>query len=293
MTGVQTCALRSEFASISAYLSSQNSIDLSTLLRFPDVPSDAFAQRAVVTWDRRDNAFNPHKGTFLVSGFEHTDWFGECSEAQGTGGCAASGKPSVGVPFGHTVRFTETFAFYVPVTNKITLAAELRSGVNIQLYPTSASATYPDRLFFLGGFQSVRGYQQDSMITQEDANHIATDASGIRSAFRPRPFTIQQVAIRGGNFMFNPKIELRIPVVSPLATVLFVDAGNIWANTNDVFGPGFNLRTTVGTGIRLETPIGPLALDGGINMSRFFAASGDPRRSYEDFGAVHFAIGLF
>ncbi len=76
-----------QFSSISAYLSSQQSAngnitDLSTLLRFPDIPSDAFAQRFVVTWDRRDNAFNPHKGTFLVSGFEHTDWFGECNEAQ-------------------------------------------------------------------------------------------------------------------------------------------------------------------------------------------------------------------
>ncbi len=162
--------------------------------------------------------------------------------------------------------------------------------MNVQLNPRSASATYPDRLFFLGGFQSVRGYQQDSMITQEDANHIAADSR--RSPFDPKPFTINEVAIRGGNFMFNPKIELRIPVISPFATVLFVDAGNIWANTNDVFGPGFNLRTTVGTGIRLETPIGPLALDGGINVSRLFAPN-DPRHSYEDFGAVTFAIGLF
>ena len=53
--------------------------DLSALLRFPDVPSHAFAQRFVVTWDRRDNTFNPHKGTFFVSGFEHTDWYGEGS----------------------------------------------------------------------------------------------------------------------------------------------------------------------------------------------------------------------
>jgi outer membrane protein insertion porin family len=37
-------------------------------------------------------------------------------------------------------------------------------------------------------------------------------------------------------------------------------------------------------GLRVNTPVGPLALDYGVNL--------DPRY-YEDFGAFHFSIGLF
>jgi outer membrane translocation and assembly module TamA len=36
--------------------------------------------------------------------------------------------------------------------------------------------------------------------------------------------------------------------------------------------------------VRLSTPVGPLAVDYGVNLDR---------RRQEDFGAVHFSIGLF
>ena len=45
--------------------------------------------------------------------------------------------------------------------------------------------------------------------------------------------------------------------------------------------------------MRVETPIGPLAFDYGVNLSRLFSGAENPRRTYEDFGAFHFAIGLF
>jgi outer membrane translocation and assembly module TamA len=41
----------------------------------------------------------------------------------------------------------------------------------------------------------------------------------------------------------------------------------------------------VGSGVRVQTPVGPIALDYGINLTRQVA--------YEDFGALNFAIGLF
>ncbi len=288
------------FNSISSYLATlgTDSLELGTLLRFPDVPSDAFAERLVVTWDRRDDAFNPHKGTFLVSGAELTNWFGETPECEGT---------ACKTPGGHTLRFTETFAFYIPIAKGVTLAAELRTGANVQLSPDSA--TYPDRLFFLGGYQSVRGYQQDSHVPQYDADKNAAISANSRYAAPQKKFNsfgIGQVALRGGNLMINPKVELRFPVLPPLDSVLFVDAGNLWASPDETPLPGkspndnlgdvfhsFELRTTGGTGIRAETPVGPVALDFGLNLSRIFASQNDPRRLYEDVFAFHFAIGLF
>ena len=92
------------------------------------------------------------------------------------------------------------------------------------------------------------------MVTQEDADHIASD----QLSRNPKPFTIDDVGLRGGNVMINPKVELRIPVHPPFGTVLFVDAGNIWQNASYIASHGMPLRTTAGTGIRIDTLVGLL-----------------------------------
>jgi outer membrane protein assembly factor BamA len=92
------------------------------------------------------------------------------------------------------------------------------------------------------------------------------------------------VPLRGGNFMVNPRFELRFPLRSPLDAALFTDIGNLWNDPADVFTPTFVLRADVGLGLRVQTPVGPLVFDYGFNVTR---------KSYEDLGAFHFAIGLF
>jgi outer membrane protein assembly factor BamA len=283
--------------------------DLARLLRLPTGQSDAVAQRLLVTWDRRDNSFNAHRGTYISSGVEHVDWAAleqACPTAPrspyqrlyyGDEGWTAPGNTTVlsgqqcEASEGHFLRFTETFAAYLPITKKITLAAELRVGLNTQL--TSTSATYPDRLFFMGGIDSMRGWLQDTFVPQDYADQIAHDFN--KPSSDPTKFTISQVALRGGNLMVNPRLELRIPVHSPFETVLFFDSGNLWADASYPFMRGLHvpLRTSIGTGLRLQTPIGPVAFDYGINLSRLVAGPSDPRYTYEDFGAFHFAIGLF
>ena len=281
------------YANISSYLaaattSTQTSGDLtelSTLLRFPDVPSHAFAQRFTITWDRRDNTFNPHKGTLLVTGFEHVDWYGEAQECATNSGTTVCRPPSA-----TRSGCTQTAGVYLPVTKTITFAAEFRTGENVQVPGQNGSTTYPDRLFFLGGVQSMRGYLLDSMVTQEDVDHIQADSG--KAANDPTKFTINDVGIRGGDFMVNPRAELRVPVKPPVDTVLFLDAGNIWQHATYMV-QHFVLRTNVGTGVRIETPIGPLAFDYGVNLSLLLSSQNNQRRSYEDFGAFNFAIGLF
>ena len=99
-------------------------------------------------------------------------------------------------------------------------------------------------------------------------------------------FTADTKPIRGGNFMVNERVELRIPVTGPVETVLFVDMGNLWTDPTYPFTKGaFPIRAAAGSGIRVQTPVGPLAVDYGIKVTRV--------KSYEDFGAINFAIGLF
>ncbi len=93
---------------------------------------------------------------------------------------------------------------------------------------------------------------------------------------------MQQVGSRGGDLYLNPRVELRLPLAGSLETALFLDAGNVWVDPTN-FDP-LRLRYAAGSGLRLATPIGPLAFDYGINLDR---------RPWEDFGAFHFAIGLY
>ena len=241
-----------------------NNADLRRLLRVPTGDSVAFAQRVIFTWDRRDNAFNAHKGTFFVTGAEYVNSypFGVYPEGE--------------VPKqGHFFRFTQTVAGYIPLGKAVTFAAEIRVGQNVKAPWVTDSDTYPDRLFFLGGVDSMRGFLIDTLVPQDIADQIEQGT-----------VKVDNVPVRGGNFMINPRFELRFPIRPPFDSVLFADIGNTWKDPFYILQHGIPMRVTMGTGIRWVTPVGPLVFDYGINVTR---------RSFllEDFGQFHFAIGLF
>ncbi len=239
---------------------------LARLLRVPRGKSVAFAQKATIAWDRRDNAFSAHRGTYLVASAEHVDSF--------------SIPDSVAEPRndGHFFRLTQTFSGYVPLPRKLVLAATLRVGQNVHIFPRARSQTYPDRLFFLGGSDSVRGFQLDQLVPQDVAD-------GLPNTKNP--------GIRGGDVMINPRVELRIPVWSSFETVAFFDAGNVWVDPFSIKSAYdlFKLRTTAGTGIRWNSPVGvPFVLDVGFNLlPRPYERQPDELLRYE----VQFAMGLF
>jgi outer membrane protein assembly factor BamA len=194
---------------------------------------------------------------------------------------------------GHFLRFTETFAGYIPLPRGMRIAAELRLGTNIQLTPQSE--TYPDRLFFMGGVDSMRGWLLSSFVPQDDIDRIKADFN--KPDCNPQPgqppcdpkFTLGTQPVRGGNLMVNPRVELRVPLPwRPLETALFVDSGNLWRRATYPLDTGnFPLRASVGAGLRAQTPVGPIAVDYGVNVTR------DRTYAQEDFGAFHFGIGLF
>jgi outer membrane protein assembly factor BamA len=270
--------------------------DIQRQLLVPDGESYVFAERLLVSWDRRDNAFNASKGTHIVSGIEHVDGYPLGSPDATTDTSSTES---------HFFRFTETFGGYICVTRcsnradavakgSIRIAAVTRLGVNIQL--TRTSATYPDRLFFMGGIDSMRGWNPYSFIPQDDVDLIFrekdkpdTVPNPSDPAAEPIPnkdkFTANTKPIRAGNFMVNERVELRIPVRGPFETVIFCDMGNLWIDPAYPFDKGvFPIRADVGSGVRVQTPVGPLAIDYGFNVTR---------KPYEDVGALNFAIGLF
>jgi outer membrane protein assembly factor BamA len=272
-----------ENTTIATYLASQSSNpDLARLLRVPDGDSNVVAGRVVLTWDRRDSPFNAHRGTYAALGVEQVNSF------------PVAGTADSRFQFeSHFLRLSQTVAGYVPLSRDVAFAAELRLGEIVNVSPCVAPfdvtgtappayCTYPDRQFYMGGFDSMRGWLQDTFIPQEFADQIAagkitcTDQSNCN------------VPLRGGNLMINPRFELRFPVHAPVEGALFSDFGNLWNDPSYLFNRQLTLQADVGAGVRVDTPVGPLVFDYGINLSRYWT-----HRSYEDFGAFHFAIGLF
>ena len=266
-----------------------NITDLVRQLLVPDGETYAFSQRMLFTWDRRDNAFNATRGTYVVTGIEHVDAFPTDVNLENARRAGRSAPPE-----SHFFKVTQTFGGYIPLPKGLRIAALTRVGVNLQITPESQ--TYPDRLFFMGGVDTMRGWTLNSFIPQDNVDRIYAskdqpdqiqDPTSAEPKQIPNPnkFTSSTQPIRGGNLMANERIELRIPIRGPFETVLFGDIGNLWIDPKYPFEKGvFPMRVAVGSGVRVQTPVGPLAVDYGFNVTR---------ESYEDIGAINFAIGLF
>src|SRR6478735_3867304 len=262
------------------------------LFRVPQGLSRVLAQRIAVTWDRRDNPLNATKGTFVSAGVEHVNSIPLDATVSEETGCAEPtpnqmAKDSID-PFeavhSDFLRYTSRIAGYVRLSDRgLALAMSFRWGVIQHLIP--GSQTYPDRLFFLGGVDTLRGFLQDSLVPQDIAQRLLDPRSGL---------TIRDVVNRGGDMFLNPRAELRIPLGSSVETALFLDAGNLWTDPTRI--NVLELRYAVGTGLRIATPIGPLVFDYGFNVDRVLDdlfPNRDNKRYWEDIGAFHFSIGLY
>jgi len=245
-------------------------IDLGRLLRVPDGLTYAVAQRTSLTWDRRDNPLGATRGTLLVGAVEHVHAYRAGATDPGCGLDHPDGLIPANCP-SDFFRFTGTASGYIRITpDGVAIAVSVRGGRILQLIRNSK--TYPDRLFFLGGVDSMRGFLQDSLVPEDVAAKI----------LGPERLAIGNVAIRGGDVFINPRVELRVPLSGIWETGLFLDTGNVWVEPKD-FDP-LVLRYAAGAGIRISTPIGPIAFDYGINLIK---------RPWEDRGNFHFSIGLF
>ncbi len=119
--------------------------------------------------------------------------------------------------------------------------------------------------YFLGGSSSLRGWGR----------------------FEVAPLTVQGNPI-GGHSMFESSGEVRIPAFGQLSAVMFVDAGNVWYDTLDINLD--DLRVAVGPGLRYRTPIGPIRIDFGYQVTPIadLIIDGEPERRR---WRIHFSIG--
>jgi outer membrane protein assembly complex protein YaeT len=130
----------------------------------------------------------------------------------------------------------------------------LRLGMVQPVAPSDDVPVY--KRFYCGGATSVRGYSEWSIGPHDENGNPL-----------------------GGRYLIESSGEVRFPLYRILGGVLFIDAGNVWQERDEL---SINLRWGTGAGLRLQTPLGSVRLDYGIKLGR---------QDGESFGALHFAIG--
>ena len=265
-----------------------------TTFRVPEGTTFVFAQRASATWDQRDVPLDATRGFLLSGSIEHV-------HAKPVGDTASVAARSSGSgPFDPVVsdfmQYTSRVAGYIPLGKRgMALALSFRWGLNDQLI--KHSHTYPDRLFFMGGVDTIRGFTQDSLIPEDIAQQLLDARAHSQSGSTDSNLlTVDRILIRGGDLFVNPRAELRIPLSGSVQTALFLDTGNLWSSISAFRDLTFRLRYAAGTGIRIATPVGPLVFDYGFNLERLMdqiEPSRKRQRFWESVGAFHFSIGLF
>jgi outer membrane protein assembly factor BamA len=227
------------------------------LFRVPFGNTTLLALRLSVSYDQRDSPFLPTRGFFLSASGEFVSTL-------------YVDNPDFSSRF---VKMQVAASGYLPLGRSVVLAGQFRTGRIVHL--TSGTYTYPDRAFFLGGVDTLRGYYQDSLLPQDVVEQRIPATNNVADALA--------AIVRYGDAFVLARAELRFPIYGQLGAGLFADLGNLWKDATNMT---FNLRPTAGAGLRVTTPVGPIALDYGIVLLRREDVG-------EPFGTLHFSIGLF
>ncbi len=173
----------------------------------------------------------------------------------------------LGSEVGFAKAYAQAFAFYrLPASRRVVLALAARLGV-ARGYPRSVGRTDTtgapvlgadgrqvvdvvedlpaSERFFAGGDTTVRGFSLDRL---GDTDTIT--ASGFPT---------------GGNGLVVLNGELRASLTNSLSLVGFLDGGNVFLRASGLTVT--RLRAAAGLGVRYKSPVGPIRVDWGFNLS--------------------------
>lgn len=261
-------------------------------VRFEEV-GVVLTQTRFVNWsiyiDHRDDLFRPTRGMYTIGTMKLAGGVmgGDFSFLKGS----ASWQNYHAMPLGGILAL------------RFMLGAAAPYGKSTGLGPDGVP--YDDR-FFAGGASSVRGYGHNSLgpqVTDQDELDELNYGSDVLLPDNPA---------RGGNYLMLTNVEWRFPLpwLSKwnFASVMFFEGGNVWESLGDIQIRGFRLtsepgfpsdptstkvwdyRYSYGTGIRLDTPFGPVRADVGFPLKRVRYLSAE--KDYSDPKVVwHFSLG--
>ena len=196
--------------------------------------------------DYRNNPFNTTKGTYSTFNLDFAD-------------------PLLGSR--QSIRFLSLlgeFNLYTPLFSEFILANSISGGYITNL--NRGTSEIPEsRAFLLGGQSSIRGYPLNSIPRR--ANLVSDEDT---------------LTILTNSYYYLLKSELRFPIFKALRGVIFHDGGAVniaQRHEKDEY------RSSIGLGLRISTPVGPVSIEYGLKLQR--------REPEESIGRLHFSIGAF
>ena len=222
------------------------------------------------TLDRTDALFSPSEGFILRLDLEHANTY-------------------TGSDFAYSRLLGES-SQYLGEPGGLILATRVRGGVGVPHADEQTLGLNPQKRFFAGGANSVRGYDQFRLgptllgidavpwlVQGDDPSTAAVEGAGCTmdevnqgtcdaGALPERRFDVRP---SGGEVLLEGNVELRFPLPiygGNLRGAVFVDAGQVWQTVQTV--DLTQIVATPGFGLRYQSPIGPLRLDVAFNTQR-------------------------
>lgn len=185
--------------------------------------------RPAYTFDSRDNPLFPTHGVRFNAGVDYST--GDLTDL--------TSDDAVTVPTDF-VRPEISFSLWQPVSRQplnTVWGAHVRAG---WLEPVSGGVPFYNDRFFLGGEQTMRGFDFRSIVVRNEEGTAV----------------IQNGRFLGGDQMFLFNTEYHLVLGEPFRLLGFFDAGNVWSS--DFFGQSISLddlRMSAGVELRIFVPI--------------------------------------
>ncbi len=202
------------------------------------------------TYDRTDNPFAATRGWYLAVELEQAGdlTFSDYQYTRGTIDGAIFGKASEEIVLGWHLRTGAILPY---------------EGSLFEGNVTSDAIVHPQKRFFAGGPQSVRGFGLNLLgptvlVLDEDECSGYDSFDSCAQDLPPGDFSERPL---GGNSVFEGSVEARFRAGDRWTVAAFVDFGQVWETIND----RTPLVATPGAGVRFRSPVGPLRLDVGYN----------------------------
>ena len=141
-------------------------------------------------------------------------------------------------------KFTTDHRYYWQFWGNTVLASAVRLGYEKGLRGNRDREIISFERFYAGGSNSVRGYPERGLGPEDEfGNHR-------------------------GDVLFILNTELRFPIYRFIGGAIFLDTGNVWNKVSDI--QDILPRVAMGSGMRLDTPLGPARVDVGLPLMEEF-----------------------